>query len=177
MEPLITTHYVPSPCQSGSCRPSKRQLPAVEAPVAHRHSYRRSPSRNRPLPVFAAAFARHCPPSQLLSPAVTVAVASAAFTCRCLPSQLPSPIVAAAIASCCLSLSSAPPDRRAVDRPLTLHHPLPMAPSSPLTTNIVTISSSPPPTPVARRAVHRPLLLLPSSMLLPSRVPALPLSS
>ena len=139
---------------------SKRQSPAVKAAAAH-HQGMLSP-------IFKAAFACRCPPSQLLLPAVTVAVAAVAFTCRFLLLQLPSPAVTAAVASCRLLLSSAPLDHCVVGRPLELHcsHP-PMA-SSPLT-----LSLFPPPTPfapVARRAVHRPLLLSSSSMLLPSRV-------
>jgi hypothetical protein len=102
--PLVTWnlksqhHHVPSPCRSGSRQPSKWHSPAVEAPVAHRHSCCRPSSRNRPSLVFAAAFACRRLPSQLLSPTVTVAVAAAAFAClrncRRPPSQLLSPVVA-----------------------------------------------------------------------------------
>ncbi len=137
------TITMPPPRQSGPHLPSKQ-------------SGCRPPSRKRLSPVFTAAFAPHRhPPSQLLSPAIAVAITAAAFTCCCLLWQLQSHFTAA-ITSCRLSLSSAPPNHRVI------------------AANIVTVSLLPPPALVACRAFHHPLLPPPSLMLLPSRVPELP---
>ena len=89
---------------SGHRSLSEWQLPAIEVAVTRRRSGHHPSSRNRPSPVFAAASARCCQPSQLLSPPLAVAVATAAFACRCMHSQLPLPAVTAAVASCRLSL-------------------------------------------------------------------------
>ncbi len=53
---------------SGHRSLSKWQLPAIEVAVARRRRGHHPPSRNRPSPVFAAAFACCRQPSQLLSP-------------------------------------------------------------------------------------------------------------
>ena len=143
---------MPSSCRRGSRRPSKRQSPAVEAAAAHCQSGLRLPLRNRLSPVFAAAFARGRPPSQLLSPTVPAAV------------HLPLPAFATAVPhrhSCHRQLLLVavfrPP--RSLCRRLPAHISLPPPPmaSSPLTSSL--FPPPPPHAPVSRRAVHRPLLL------------------